>query len=162
MFNGDSEDDIANLENLAPVVDESGVLPVVEPSTASTKMVDLTLTRWEKLNYELYKQIRQIAPFGAGNPEPVFKMEKLHLHRVRPSGKEGQHVQFWFGASQQSLPTENGPRRQGTLFKGVARLKDFEGVSTVTIIFRLEGSEDGNKQEVWLRILDIFPDLIRT
>lgn len=157
-LNGNREENMENVENLVPVVDESGILPVVEAFAPAKKMVDLTLTRWDKLNYDLYKQIRQLAPFGASNPEPVFKMEKLHLHYARSSGKEGQHAQFWFGAPQLSQSQVNGPRRQGTLFKGVARLKDFNDVSTVTIIFRLEGSEDGNKQEIWLRILDIFPD----
>lgn len=148
--NGDTTTAVDETESIAKIAQE----PV-------KKMVDLTLTRWNKLNYELYQQVRQLAPFGAGNPEPIFKMERLHLYHARLSGKESQHVQFWLGAPHspqhvQSLANEQ--RRQGTLFKGAARLKDFTGISTVTIIFQLEGSQDESKQEVWLRILDIFPD----
>jgi single-stranded-DNA-specific exonuclease len=128
---------------------------IIQPVAEVQRMADLTITRWDKLTYDTYRQIRLLAPFGAGNPEPIFKMEGLYLHHARLSGKEGQHIQFWLGAPYLS---SSQPRRQGTLFRGAARLKEFASVKNVTIIFRLEASEEEGKQDVWLRILDIYPE----
>lgn len=127
--------------------------PIIEPSI-SAKMIDLTLTRWERLNYDLYKQIRELAPFGAGNPEPTFRMEDLRLINKRTTGKEGQNIQFWLDGSRP--PYSGMSRRQGTLFKGATRFKEFDNVARVTIIFRLESPEDASRQEVWLRIVEIM------
>lgn len=148
---------------LAPVDtnESTATLPVEEPIVEAAaepsipaKMVDLTLTRWERLNYDLYKQIRALAPFGAGNPEPIFCMEDLRLINKRTTGREGQNIQFWLDTSHP--PYSGMSRRQGTLFKGAGRIKEFDNVTHVTIIFRLESSEDTSKQEVWLRILEVM------
>src|SRR5262249_16103476 len=71
-----------NGENVVPTGIEGPGLPertslvMVQESvehTPTIKMVDLVFRKIELLNYEMYKTIRLIGPFGMGNPEPVFK-----------------------------------------------------------------------------------------
>ncbi len=113
------------------------------------QMVDIVFTRWERLSYNFYKQMRLLSPFGAGNPEPIFKMEGLRLLNKWIGGKEGQNLHLRF-----SSPTGN-MQRTGILTRGAAQLQSFAGVSHVNIIFKLESSEDEMKQDLWLRILAI-------
>ena len=115
-----------------------------------TRMIDLVFTKAERISYALYKEIRQLAPFGMGNPEPIFKANGLRLTEARLTGSRKQHLSL-----RMKLP--GGSPLLGTLFNGAQRRQDFVGVSHVNIIFRLESPEDEAKQEVWLRILDLEP-----
>lgn len=116
--------------------------------------VDLIFTRVERLTYETYQQIRALGPFGAGNPEPTFKMENLRLLASWTSGPEGRNLRMRLAAS-------NSPQqRLGTILRGSAQLASLTGVSRVNIIFRLEANyyphEDG-KYDIWLKILHVEP-----
>jgi single-stranded-DNA-specific exonuclease len=114
------------------------------------QMVDIVFTKMERLTYELYKTLRVLSPFGAGNPEPIFKMEGLRLLNIWPTAN-GQHLRLRLGAQ-----TGNG-QRTATLLRGAARRQELEGIERVNVIFRIESSEDESKQEIWLKILDIEP-----
>lgn len=127
------------------VAAEAGSAPVPH-----TRMIDLVFTKAERINYALYKEIRQLAPFGMGNPEPIFKANGLRLTEARLTGSHKQHLSL-----RMKLP--GGSPLLGTLFNGARRRQDLVGVSCVNIIFRLESPEDEAKQEVWLRILDLEP-----
>ena len=116
--------------------------------------VDLVFTRVERLTYETYQQIRALGPFGAGNPEPTFKMENLRLLASWTSGQEGRNLRLRLAASNsQQL-------RLGTILRGAAQLASLSGVSRVNIIFRLEASSSPNNDgthDIWLKILHVEP-----
>jgi single-stranded-DNA-specific exonuclease len=114
------------------------------------KMVDLIFTRVALINYNLYKQIRMLAPFGAGNPEPVFKIERLRLLGKQLSGTNQQHLRLRLGATGSKI------QYSGTLISGAVHGPSLAGVEYVTIIFKLEASENRTGR-VWLKILDIEP-----
>jgi single-stranded-DNA-specific exonuclease len=118
------------------------------PATAS-KMVDLTFTKIEKLTYNMYKMIRRLGPFGAGNPEPIFKMEKLSLVDIRTSGVNRQNLRLRLRSANSNT------QHFGTYTHGASEMQRLENVSYVNIIFKLESSEDSFRQEVWLKILDV-------
>lgn len=46
------------------------------------------------INYELYTMIQTFAPFGLGNPMPVFKSTNLNVDHVKYVGKEAQHAKL--------------------------------------------------------------------
>ena len=94
-----------NAELVAPLIiegtallDPTGIVIEQEPSESlppvAPKMVDLTFTKVENLTYSMYKTIRRLSPFGAGNPEPIFKMEKLRLLDMWTSGNNRQKSAF--------------------------------------------------------------------
>lgn len=133
--------------------DQTGV--VTEQDTTESmpprKMVDLTFTKMELLNYQLYKTLRQLSPFGAGNPEPIFKMERLRLIDKWSSGVNKQNLRLRLGT------TTGNTQQLGTFTRGASEAQRLGKTSRVDVIFRLESSEDDTKQEVWLKILDVEP-----
>lgn len=113
--------------------------------------VDLVFTHLERINYSLYKHIRLLGPFGAGNPEPIFKMEGLRLLGTWSSGINKQNLRLRLGAA-------HGKGQQyGTFLRAAAKRDALSGVSHVNVIFKLESSEDESKQDIWLKILDVEP-----
>lgn len=47
----------------------------------------------EEINMELYKKIQELAPFGMGNPEPVFASE-VTVKNIRTVGTENKHLKL--------------------------------------------------------------------
>ena len=134
--------------------DQTGV--VTESETENTPapqphMVDLIFTRMERLNYNLYKSLRMLSPFGAGNTEPTFKMEGLRLLDKWSSGINKQNLGLRLGS------TKGNAQLKGTLTRGAPRHQSLTGITHVNVIFRIESMEDEVRQEVWLKILDIEP-----
>ncbi|GAC1359583.1 MAG: single-stranded-DNA-specific exonuclease RecJ [Ktedonobacteraceae bacterium] len=144
----------------APVVIEGTNLPdqtglVTEQESPEPepvlKKADLTFTRFELLSYDTYKQLRTISPFGAGNPEPVFKMERLRLVSTWTSGPNKQNLRL-------RLEEANGGRQIiGTYTRGASEQQRIARASHVDIIFRLDSAEDNIKPEVWIKILSVQP-----
>lgn len=48
----------------------------------------------EALGWELLEEVEQLAPFGAGNPAPVFVLEGCGIRDVRVMGAGGKHVRI--------------------------------------------------------------------
>ncbi|HKF38795.1 MAG TPA: single-stranded-DNA-specific exonuclease RecJ, partial [Ktedonobacteraceae bacterium] len=117
--------------------------------TTSTDKVDLVITNPEALTYDAYNKISLLGPFGAGNPEPVFRMNDLRLTRRWTSGPEGRHLRVRLKANNRQF--------NGTYFRGGSRLDSFKEGSLVHVIFCLEPvlnhPEWENKQDIWLKVL---------
>jgi single-stranded-DNA-specific exonuclease len=137
--------DGTQIPDLTGVVTEQESVP-----PRDLQMVDIVLTRMELLNYELYRTLRVLSPFGAGNPEPTFKMEGLRLLNAWPSAN-GQHLRLRLAAS-----TGNN-QQTATLLRGATRRQELDGIELVNILFRIESSDDEGKRDVWLKILDVEP-----
>lgn len=133
--------------------DQTGVVTEQEnaENAVPRKMVDLIFTKMELLNYPLYKMLRQLSPFGAGNPEPIFKMLNLRLIDKWSSGINKQNLRLRLGA------TSGNTQQLGTFTRGATEHQRLEKISHVDVIFRLESSDDDTKPEVWLKILDVEP-----
>jgi single-stranded-DNA-specific exonuclease len=149
-----------NSANLVPAVIEGIDLPnqtgsVTEQesseytSVSVARMVDLVFTKIELLNYATYKTLRLIGPFGAGNPEPIFKMERLRLLDKWASGSSKQNLRL-------RLATNHG-QLLGTYMHGAKAGERLINATHVNIIFQLVANENENRQEAWLKILDVEP-----
>lgn len=55
--------------------------------------VDMTMGTGD-ISMELAEQLQRLAPFGNGNPKPVFKLDNVTLSDIRFMGSESQHVRF--------------------------------------------------------------------
>jgi len=133
------------------IPDQTGIVTEQESMPPpAPQMVDIVFTRMDRLNYELYKSLRILSPFGAGNPDPIFKMEGLRLLDKWSSGFNGQNLRLKLGAA-----AGNG-HRMGTILRGANRRQELMGIERVNVIFRLESSED-EKQDIWLKILEVEP-----
>lgn len=133
--------------------DQTAIMTEQEPvesfPATPLKMVDLTFTKFELLTSHMYKAIRLLSPFGAGNPEPIFKMEKLCLLHMRTSGNNKQNLRLCLKAQHSTV------QQFGTYTRGASEMQRLEHASRVNIIFKLQSSEDDARPEVWLKILDV-------
>jgi len=149
------EDDIAAAiepVSSATLEDVTQVETVVEQA-AFAQSVDLVLHRTDLLNYAGYKKLRVLSPFGAGNPEPIFKIEHARLVDRWTSGMNRQNLRLKLAISD--AKTGNIAHVTGTLTRGAALLETFDRGSFVDIIFRIESSEDESRRDIWLKLLDV-------
>ncbi len=117
-----------------------------------TRKVDRVITKPEtQLTYDAYTKISQLAPFGAGNPEPIFRLDGLRITRRWVSGPEGRHLRLRLRI--------NGTQFHGTYFRAGSQIESFSEGALVNVIFCLEPAwnpPDGEgRKDVWLKIMDI-------
>jgi single-stranded-DNA-specific exonuclease len=143
----------------AAMPDQIGVVIEQENAAlpANSHMVDLVFTKLERLNYHMYSKIRELGPFGAANPEPVFKIEGLRILSRWSSGFDGRNLRLLLGTG----PGAGNIQFKATLMRGGAQLTSFDRNQIVNVIFCLEpawspaGGGEANKQEIWLKILQM-------
>jgi single-stranded-DNA-specific exonuclease len=123
------------------------------PLPAPVEMVDLIFRRADYFQYSTYSRIRQLSPFGASNPEPIFKAEKMRLLNYWSSGPEGRNLRLRLGIGNVQVT--------GTLVRGASQQAALNGVSHLDVIFRIEPAwhpvEGESSQEIVLKILHLEP-----
>jgi len=114
----------------------------------NTRKVDL-ITRPGALTFDAYNKLDLLSPFGAGNPEPVFRMNGLRLTRRWASGLEGRHLRVRLRAADIQF--------NGTYLRGGSQLETLKEGSLVNVIFCLEPAFNPpaweNRQDIWLKVL---------
>lgn len=134
------------------VVAEEADGGIGQEATPMRRMIDIQVTRPEKLNMDTLEKIRQIGPFGTGNPEPVFLLNDMQVVRHWASGAEGRHLRVRLRS--------NGMIFNGNLLRGGERVSTFTDGAQVQVICALEQAwspaDSEPRQEIWLKILDII------
>jgi single-stranded-DNA-specific exonuclease len=78
---------------------------VVGQSVALSKSDKATLCPTEEVDAKIsldevadgnYRLIEKLAPFGTGNPKPLFLLERIEIESVRNFGKENNHLEIIF------------------------------------------------------------------
>ncbi|MBR6473220.1 MAG: single-stranded-DNA-specific exonuclease RecJ [Firmicutes bacterium] len=72
------------------------------------------------IDLDFAEQLKELAPFGNGNPKPVFKMKNVRIADVRYLGDEGQHMRF-------AARDEDGTSIDCIIFNRADRFKDMIG-----------------------------------
>ena len=100
------------------------------------------------LSLDFVEGLGRLAPFGEGNPEPVFAIRGARLYEVRPIGSDGRHLQLAFrgGAIPRALWWGRGDL--------VESLRAHSNVPC-DILFTPEVSTYG-EPHVELRLLDLY------
>lgn len=105
----------------------------------------------DEVHERTYADIQKFAPFGTGNPKPIFLFERVIVRRLEQFGQTKQHLKI-------VLAKSNG------IFVNAIRFycspKDFsfdlkEGAA-IHLLAHLEKSTFGNRTEYRLRIVDIL------
>lgn len=90
----------------------------------------------------------KLAPFGQGNPAPVFLSRRVEVIDCRAMGNGGEHIR---------LKLKQG----GTVWDGVGfGLGDYlsEVSSPIDIVYNLEADRWGGGESLRLNILDVAPN----
>lgn len=112
---------------------------------------DAALTLAE-VNEETFAAVDALAPFGEGNPKPVFCFNDVTIEKVEQFGKTRNHLKL-------SLTDASGGRTQAIAF--FATPADYGGAdisrgARVTLLAHFEKSYFRSRPELRLRIVDII------
>jgi len=99
----------------------------------------------------LYEDINKLAPFGMGNPKPVFLFRKVKPISVRNFGKADDHIEL-------SFKKTNGEKVNAISFFGATNdwAKAIVVNKPLDLVASIEKSTFRNKVELRLRIVDII------
>ena len=102
----------------------------------------------DELDITFMEEIKKIAPFGQGNPTPVFMSRDLIVADIMRMGVKSQHIKF---------KITNG--RSGILNAiGFAQASKWEGIEIgdrIDMVFYAEVNDFNGRKEPQLRIIDI-------
>ncbi len=105
-----------------------------------------------EINWETYKIIEKLAPFGVGNEKPLFLIENAEIFNVRVFGKQKNHLGLDFiNSKKQKIPAikffAEEIKDGGTKFKRGDK---------ISLIANIEKSTFMNVNELRLRVVDFF------
>jgi len=83
----------SQLPKLLKMLSETKIDPKI---LKKTQRVDLEIPL-SAVNYELLAKLKELEPYGLGNPSPIFSTSGVEISDIRPVGKEGKHLKFKAG-----------------------------------------------------------------
>ena len=83
----------AKLELLKKRLEDIAEKELDEEKLTRVLKIDLEIPL-EIIHETLWKKNQELAPFGIGNPEPVFVSRGVKIHDIRLIGKEGKHLKL--------------------------------------------------------------------
>lgn len=125
-------------KRLAP----ADLVPVLQVDTETTLPV---------LTIEVVRELGRLAPFGQGNPRPVFAATGVRLTQPpRRLGKTGAHLSLQM--------TQGGTSVRGVFWRAGDRAEEIGHAETLDLAFRPKLSTFTGREQVELDILDIHLD----
>lgn len=114
------------------------------------EMIDAEM-KLDQVNYSLYNEIAKLAPFGVGNPKPVFLFKNVMPTAVRIFGKGSEHVELLFTG-------KNGSKIPAISFFGVTEpwASVVAANKPIDLVASVEKSMFRNRPELRLRIADVI------
>ena len=105
-----------------------------------------------QVNMSTWKEIDKLAPFGTGNPKPIFLFEGVRVEKMKLFGKNNskEHMEIIFsqdGAQKKGIAFFSGPESFQT---------QVEEGKTLNLLASFDLSYFAGRQELRLRIVDIY------
>jgi len=98
-------------------------------------------------NQTTFEIIKKLAPFGVGNPKPIFLIEKIEIKSLKEFGKQGKHFEIKFiGTDVRAI----------YFFAPKEKIKFLNEGEKANLIVSLEESFFLGRPEFRLRIVDVF------
>lgn len=101
-----------------------------------------------RFSLDLVRTIGRMAPFGEGNPEPVFLAESLTVSDARPVGKTGTHLKLLLAA-------DDGREYDAIGFSLADRIPDLAKGDVLDVLFQLDENEWNGRVTVQLKLVDL-------
>jgi single-stranded-DNA-specific exonuclease len=105
----------------------------------------------DDIDIQMIKEINKLAPFGVGNPKPLFLFENIRVHNVRTFGNGGAHIDIQFqkanGQIVSAIDFYKKPEDFG-LVEGEP--------ATISLLANLEINTYGGRNEPGLRIVRVY------
>lgn len=104
--------------------------------------------RPSELSLDLVRSIRKLAPFGEGNPEPVFFMGNVKVEEFRPVGADGKHLKL-------SVSLPGGRLVDAIGFSLAGRIPDLRSGDSLDILFQADENEWQNNVSLQMKLVDM-------
>lgn len=108
----------------------------------------------DEIDWNMYKEIERLAPFGMGNKKPFFLLRDINISGIKEFGKEKNHLELSFKKGNGSLINAMGFFMDSKTFKN----KDGEDIKIgdkIDLIATLEKSMFRGRAELRMRIEDV-------
>ncbi|MEK7501819.1 MAG: DHH family phosphoesterase [Patescibacteria group bacterium] len=117
--------------------------------TQEENIIDAELTL-DSVNWDLFKDIDKLAPFGKGNPKPVFLFKNIVPASIRKFGKRNEHVEIVF-------KKQNDEKISAISFFGAESewAKTIQTGKLIDLIASLEKSVFRREPELKLRVVNV-------
>ncbi len=125
-------------------------LALTEHSTENDIIVDIELSI-EDVVWSLFDDISKLAPFGVGNPRPVFLFKKVKTDSVRLFGKTNNHIEIIF-------KKKNGSTVSAIAFFSATSkwAKNLKANMQIDLIASVEKSMFRGRPELRLRVVEVL------
>jgi len=103
------------------------------------------------LNWQAFQEINDFAPFGEGNPAPLFLLKEARISEIKSVGSDGCHLKL-------SLEKEidKGVKRFRAIGFGLAEFCDKIRIGDrIDVVFELIANEWNGTKELQLKIIDL-------
>jgi single-stranded-DNA-specific exonuclease len=110
--------------------------------------IDLTLPA-ELISEKTFHELKKLAPFGMGNPEPTFMTKNLLIENLRTVGSDGKHLKMQFKAQNSNLKIE------GIFFRG-GENNIFKIGDKVDVVYVLDENLWNGNKVLQLKLKDIM------
>lgn len=100
-----------------------------------------------EITLSLIKELERLAPFGEGNPAPVFMLRGLCLSNFKKVGSDGKHLKAWFARDGINLETI------GFGLGNLAGKLDYQKVYDIAV--NLESNEYNGFETAQLSLVDV-------
>ncbi len=115
--------------------------------------------RLDEVNWDTYGDIEKLAPFGTGNPKPLFIFKNIKIVAMKGFGKEKNHLQLTFKKDNGQIVNAIGFFMKAEQFKvkdkNTDEEREIKADDTIDLIATMEKSMFGGRVELRLRIVDI-------
>ena len=105
----------------------------------------------DDISWNTYSVIEKFAPFGVGNPKPLFMFNSIEIHQISHFGKEKNHLKIEF------------KKTDGKIISAIAFFKTSESFKVslekgdrINLVATMEKSMFRNFPELRLRIVDVI------
>ena len=104
----------------------------------------------DEVNLENYRLVEKLAPFGIGNPKPLFLFEKIIVENVKMFGKEMNHLELVFQNSHNKKV-----KAIGFFLKTDSFGMELKAGDKINLLANMEKSTFRGFTELRLRIVDL-------
>lgn len=115
----------------------------LEPET----IVDMRLP-YPLLTLDFARRVKRLAPFGEGNPEPIFLLEGVRVHDARPVGSDGRHLKL-------AISIPGGRVIDAIGFSLADRIPGLSFGDVIDILFQLDENEWNGSVNLQLKLVDM-------
>jgi single-stranded-DNA-specific exonuclease len=121
-----------------------------EDCSKNKKIIDKKMSL-DEINWEVYREIEKLSPFGKGNPTPLFLFENIEVFGIKMFGKALNHLRLDFKNSKGGIVSAIGFFMNEKSFQ-----IPIEEGRKINLVATLEKSVFRGAHELRLRIVDII------